>query len=119
MLVYVAFLDSEELVPVARDAMISMSGTIATATVAHQAVVWKRSAHVHKSATFEICHTQFCYYYDHQRAEQVSEERQKSQYENFIKLLRRPLSHCKNYVMFIHSESPIRQVLPVNKRIYS
>jgi len=46
--VYVDFPDLEALVPVARDATTLTSGTIATAIVAHQAVAWKSSAHVHK-----------------------------------------------------------------------
>ena len=46
--VYVDFPDLEALVPVVRDVMTLMSGTIATAIVAHQAVAWKSSAHVHK-----------------------------------------------------------------------
>ena len=46
--VYVDFPDLEALVPVARDVMTLMSGTTATAIVAHQAVAWKSVAHVHK-----------------------------------------------------------------------
>jgi len=48
---YVASPDSAVLVPVARDAMILMSGTIHTATVAHHRVALKKLAHVHKLKT--------------------------------------------------------------------
>ena len=46
--VCVDFPGLEALVPAARDVMTLMSGTTATAIVAHQAVAWKSSAHVHK-----------------------------------------------------------------------